>query len=111
MDTKMRTKVVFLLVSSMLMASFFTAFIMHSARQIPAVANDPVYEKATLWCMTRIDELPPGDSNRKFFELALRDIIDRNIRWDIEKPNGLHYTLLVSFATAWDNRSNQIAHN
>ncbi len=70
----------------------------------PSVAsNCAVLTSAKLWCKKRIHEIPnPHDPNREFFEIALRDIRHRNIRWDIYTPSGLHYETLIAFSNAWE---------
>lgn len=71
----------------------------------PRVARGEIFNNAAAWCKLRISELPPGDGNRTVFEQSLRDIKNRNVRWSIDDPSGIHYTLMVDFAKAWQDRS------
>jgi hypothetical protein len=88
-----------------LIATFSLGWLCKPDSPKPQIAYGKIFESASSWCEKRISELPPGDQNRAFFERSLEDIENRNIRWSIETPTGLHYSLLADFAEAWDNRS------
>jgi hypothetical protein len=76
-------------------------------RPFPTAVEPLAYENAAAWCEKRIVELPPGDRNRRFFEISLRDIHSRNIRYDIDTPSGLHINLLMDFSKAWHKHTKQ----
>jgi hypothetical protein len=56
---------------------------------------------ARRWCNKRMQELPPGNPNYRFFAETVKDLDNRYFRYSVGTPNGLHFELILDFATAW----------
>ena len=59
-------------------------------------------EDCRSWCVKRLEELfPVPDPNCVFFLNAYEDMNNNNIRYSINDPHGLHFSLVLVFAKAW----------
>ena len=66
------------------------------------VVSPLVLEHAKLWCKLQIAN---GNLQGGYFEYAVQKIDKKNIRWSINDPDGLHYSMIFAFANAWEKQS------
>ena len=82
-----------------------------TGRRIVFLSKDDLLA-AKQWSQKRMKELMKrirltvlDEGNYRFFESAVQDIDSVNTRYSPDEPNGIHYSIILSFANAW--RSHQ----